>query len=58
MMEGRTYRETEASNSFTGNTQCENQVAENPNQHQVGSESLVAVIHAAFILLFGLDIGL
>jgi hypothetical protein len=53
-----TYCETETFNAFTGDTQCKNQVAENPNQHQVGTESLIAIVHAWFIIIFRLHIWL
>jgi len=51
-----TYRQTESLNAFASNTQHQNQVTEDPEQHQVGSERLVRVVHALFITFFRLHI--
>jgi hypothetical protein len=53
-----TYRKTETSDAFTRDAQCENQITKNPDQHQVGSESLVTIVHAPFVLLFRFHIWL
>lgn len=49
-----TYRETELLDTGTGNAQGKNQVTEDPEKHQVGSECFVGVIHA--LVLFLLDL--
>ena len=52
----KTYGKTETLDTGSCDEQNHNQVTENPGQNQVGSESLVRVIHALLILLFRLDI--
>lgn len=48
-----TYRQTESVNTFTGNAQHQDQVAEDPYEHQIGTEGLVRVVHALLVVLFG-----
>lgn len=46
-----TYRETESLHTFTGDAQRHDQIAENPEQHQIGPERLVRVVHTLVLLL-------
>lgn len=45
-----TYRQAESLDAFASNAQNHHQVAEDPEQHQVGSERLVRVVHAPIVL--------
>lgn len=48
-----TYRKTESINAFAGDAKGQDQVTEDPHEHQISTERLVRVIHALLVLLIG-----